>query len=135
MTHQGIAATLLAGALVLAGCDGGEPSQDVRQIKVANPHHDQLQALSEPMRMLGLMRAIRDSGNRCKRVDAGAYQEDHRGLAMWVARCSDSGHWGVFIAPNADIQVRSCAHMAQLDLPRCRQETLYGQGEGEIEAP
>ena len=106
--------------LALSGCDGGEPTTPVKQVKVENPYHDQLKGLSEPMQRLGLMRAIRDSGNRCKKVEAGAYQEDYEGMPMWVARCSDSGAWAVFIAPNADIQVRACEQTAQLDLPECR---------------
>ena len=113
----------LAAALVLAaasGCDGGSAGSNVTQIAVANPHHDQLKGLSPEMQRLGLMRAIRDSGKRCQRVDSAAYQEDYRGMKMWVASCNDARHWAVFIAPNADIQVRNCTEADQLDLPACR---------------
>ena len=116
---------LLAGAgaalsLALAGCDGGAPNENVTRIAVANPHHDQLAALSPPSQRLGLMRAIRDSGKRCQRVESGSYQQDYRGMKMWVALCNDGRHWGIFIAPNADIQVRDCAEMDRLELPQCR---------------
>ena len=113
-------AAALVAALAASGCDDGAPAENVTRIKVANPHHDQLRALSEPMRRLALFRAVRDSGKRCKRVEAGRYQEDHRGLAMWVALCDDGRQWAVFIAPNADIQVRACTEAAALDLPQCR---------------
>ena len=114
------APTALVLLVAAVGCDGASPAENVTQIQVANPHHEQLAALSPPMQLLGLMRAIRDSGKRCQRVDAAAYQQDYRGMKMWVAQCNDGRHWAVFIAPNADIQVRDCAEAAQLDLPQCR---------------
>lgn len=115
-------ALLVAPALLAAGCDGGGETADrtVRSITIENPHHQQLEALSPEMRRLGLMRAIRDSGKRCKRVEAAQFQEHYRGLAMWVALCADERAWGVFIAPTGDIQVRACEEAAQLDLPQCR---------------
>ncbi len=110
-------------ALLLAGCEDGAPEKDVAQVRAANPHSDQLRAMSEPSRNLGLYRAIRDSGQRCKRVESGGYQQEYRNLAMWTARCSDSGDWAVFIAPNADVQVRPCADLKTLGLPECRAAT------------
>jgi hypothetical protein len=110
-------------ALALAAC-GGEapeaPEDRPRQIRVANPHNDALANLSEPMRNLALMRALRDNGRRCQRVERAAYQEEHRGLAMWTAMCNDGRQWAIFIAPNADIQVRLCEEAGQLGLPPCR---------------
>lgn len=112
-------ATALA-ALALAGCEDGRPVENRTQTKVENPHHDQLAALSEPMQRLGIMRAIRDSGRRCTRVEATAHQEQYRGMEMWVALCDDGRYWAVFIAPNGDVQTRNCAEHDQLDLPQCR---------------
>ena len=66
------------------------------------------------------MRAIRDNGKRCQRVEATAYQEEYRNLALWVALCNDGRHWALFIAPNGDTQVRDCADARELDLPQCR---------------
>ena len=76
---------------------------------------DQLKALSEPTRNLGLYRALRDNGQRCKRVDRGAYQQQYKTMAMWTAHCTDSGDWAVYIAPNGDVQVSPCA--------RCRRSS------------
>lgn len=106
--------------LTLPGCEDGRPAENRQRIKVANPHSDQLKALSPPMQRLGLMRAIRDNGRRCTRVEAAAYQQEYSGMEMWVALCDDGRHWSIFIAPNADIQVRDCAQNRQLDLPQCR---------------
>lgn len=116
------AAALLAGALALAlaGC-GGEDAREPRPAtKIANPGHEELRALPPDMQRLGVMRAIRDNGKRCQRVEAAAYQEDYRNLAMWVALCSDGRHWAVFIAPNRDVEVRDCGDARQLGLPQCR---------------
>lgn len=119
MRTAACAAMALAMA-ALAGCEQGEPARNVQHIKVENPHSDQLKALSPSMQRLGLMRAIRDSGKRCTRVTATGYQQEYRGMEMWVALCDDGRHWSIFIAPNADIQVRNCEEHRQLDLPQCR---------------
>lgn len=117
------ALAFLALAVLLVACDGGgqQPAQPVKQIEVRNDHHEGLMALSPDLQRLALMRAIRDSGKRCQRVDAGAYQETYRGLKMWVARCNDERSWAVYIAPNGDVQVSNCADAAQLGLPQCRE--------------
>ena len=110
-----------ASALALAGC--GEPApatNEASAIRMANPGSDRLKALSPLNQRIGLVRAIRDSGRRCRRVDALAYQQDYRQLAMWVALCNDGRHWAIFIAPNEDVQVRDCRENAQLGLPVCR---------------
>ena len=113
-------ATWAAIGLLLAGCEDGAPERDVTKVVAANPVSDQLKTLSPPTRNLGLYRAIRDNGRRCKRVDEGAYQQQYKTMAMWAARCSDSGDWAVYIAPNGDAQVSPCAHAAELGLPQCR---------------
>ena len=117
--------TLLAGcaALLIAGCGGsGEDGEASNTIKMtaATPYVDQLKALDETNRGLALRRAIKDSGHECKRVERSAYQQDYRNMSMWVARCSDSGAWSLFIAPNGDVQVRACENAAELELPECR---------------
>jgi hypothetical protein len=114
---------LLAVALLVvaaAGCGDERQAEERPAIKMANRHHDQLLALPEQLRRLGVMRAIRDNGKRCQRVEAAAYQQDYRNMVMWVALCTDGRHWALFIAPNGDTQVRDCAQSRQLDLPQCR---------------
>src|SRR3569623_1154886 len=110
----------LCALLLLAGCGDGTPQQNVTHVKTANTYSDQLAAMAPLYRNLGLWRAIRDAPQRCKRVDTGAYQEEYRNMAMWSAHCTDTGQWAIFIAPNGDAQVRSCADAATLHLPACR---------------
>ena len=112
--------TIAVGAVLLAGCDDGAPNREVTQVVVANPMSDQLKALSGPTRNLGLYRAIRDNGRRCKRVDQGAYQQQYKTMAMWTARCSDTGDYSIYIAPNGDVQVSACKDARELGLPECR---------------
>lgn len=112
-------ATFSAIALLLAACEDGTPERDVAHVEAANPHSDQLKALSEPMRHLGLYRALRDNGRRCKRVDRGAYRQQYKSMAMWTAHCTDSGDWALYIAPNGDVQASPCKDAKTLGLPEC----------------
>jgi hypothetical protein len=117
-------ALIVSLALAAAACDGGNaPAEPRRPTRIINSYHDRLVALSPQMQRLTLMRAIRDNGRRCGRVEAGRYQEEYRNMALWVALCEDGRHFGVFIAPNGDTQVRECTEMRQLDLPQCRPVT------------
>jgi hypothetical protein len=104
----------------LAGCGSGADEGNVTHVRAANPMSDQLKALSPLYRDLGLYRAVRDSGQRCKKAENGAYQQEYKTMAMWTVHCTDSGDWALFIAPNGDVQARRCADAAQLKLPLCR---------------
>ena len=109
------------GALLLLGaCEDGTPEQNVTQVKAANTFSDQLKGMAPMYRNLGLWRAIRDSSQRCKKVDNGAYQQDYKNMAMWTAHCTDTGQWPLFIAPNGDAQVRPCADAASIGTPACK---------------
>jgi hypothetical protein len=125
----------IAGALALlvpAGCGQGSGSGGnqaaVATIRISSPDEDRLIALSEGSRNLALVRAIHDEGQRCKRVDAANRQQAYRGLSMWTARCSDSGDWAIFIAPDSSVQVRKCADLAELGLPQCKAMPKRAQG-------
>jgi hypothetical protein len=113
------ATTMVACILILAGCEDGAPEQNVTTVVAANPMSDQLKALSEPTRFLGLYRAIRDNGRRCKRVDSGRYQQQYKSMAMWTAHCTDTGDYSLYIAPNGDVQVSPCKDARELGLPEC----------------
>lgn len=115
----GMAAMLM---LALAGCDGGGEPANTTKVKASSPYVEQLRKLSELNRGLALRRAIQDTGQACKKVDRSGYQEDYKNMSMWTVRCSDGNDWSLFIAPNGDVQVRSCVQSAQLGLPACRFE-------------
>jgi hypothetical protein len=113
-------ATIAMFGSLLAGCEDGAPERNVTRVVAANPMSDELKTLSEPTRNLGLYRAIRDNGRRCKRVNQGAYQQQYKTMAMWTARCSDTGDYAVYIAPNGDVQVSACKDARELGLPECK---------------
>jgi hypothetical protein len=88
---------------------------------MANEGSDRLKALNPMNKRVGLLRAIQQSGFRCRGgVLTGAYQQQYQNLSMWVALCADGKNYAVFIAPSEDLQVRDCAEHAQLSLPACR---------------
>ena len=120
------AAALIAG---LSACDGGanpnssEGAGAVTKIKIRNKPHEDLLKLDDARRRVGLIRAIRDTGNRCpRRVEPNpVHQGEYRGMALWTARCDNNRQYAIFIAANGDVQVRRCEHMEQLGLPACRE--------------
>ena len=115
--------TIALVALALTACgDGGGGNTTSIRVTGSSDYESKLRGLSELSRGLALRRAIQDSGAVCKRVDIASYQEDYKNMSMWTARCSDSGDWSLFIAPNGDVQVRKCSDAAQLSLPACRIE-------------
>jgi hypothetical protein len=96
------------------------PPAAARPAGVPNPGSDRLKTLSPINQRIGLMRAIRASGQTCGRVITVGYQQQYRDLAMWVALCAGGRNWAVFIAPNEQVQVRNCTEHGQLGLPACR---------------
>lgn len=119
-------AVLLAG---LTGCDGGGApqgngeAQRAKQLTIRNRPHEDLLALPDPLRRVGLVRAIRDTRNRCpRRVEPNpVHQGEYRGMALWTARCDNNQQYAIFIAPSGDVQVRKCEDMGRLGLPECRE--------------
>jgi hypothetical protein len=108
-------------ALAVSACgQGGQPAGNVTSVRIANPQSEQLKGLSDLYRNLGLRRAIMDSGQKCKKSEGGAYQQDYKNMAMWTTHCVDSGDWAIFIAPGGEVQVRRCADLATLSLPTCQ---------------
>ena len=118
------AGAAFALALALAACGDTSPpaaNNSGAQINVAVEGSDRLKALNPMNRRIGLLRAIQQSGMRCRGgVLTGAFQQQYQNLAMWVALCGDGKAYAVFIAPTDDVQVRDCTEHAQLGLPACR---------------
>jgi hypothetical protein len=120
---------LLSLSLAVAACGQGQPSGNVTQLRAANPMSDQLKAMSDLYRNLGLRRAIIDSSQRCKKSGGGAYQQDYKNMAMWTTHCIDSGDWALFISPGGEVQVRKCADTAELGLPACQRPAAAAAGD------
>jgi hypothetical protein len=86
----------------------------------ANPFSARLQRLDELRRHSVLRRAILDSGEPCKRVEQAVLNGPYKNLMMWTARCAPGGDYGLFIGPDASVQVRPCGDHKALGLPLCR---------------
>lgn len=112
--------------LLLAACDSGGQTPPSRPIAMANPYHDALLAAEELPRFATIRAAIDRNGQPCRTVQGAAFQEDYKNLKLWVVRCASerqgggSYKYGLFLAPDGNSQVRSCASMPQLGLPACR---------------
>ena len=118
-----MAGAAFALALALSACgDTSPPANGAARIRIANDGSERLKALNPMNKRIGLLRAINQSGIRCRGgVLTGAYQQQWQdNLAMWVALCGDGKSYSVFISPNEDVTVRDCAQHAQLSLPACR---------------
>ena len=86
------AGAALALALALSACgDTSPPGNGGIQINIANEGSERLKGLNPLNRRIGLLRAIQQSGMRCRGgVLTGAYQQQwQQNLAMWVALCAD----------------------------------------------
>lgn len=118
-----MAGAAFALALALSACGDTSPPANGSgaQISIANEGSERMKALNPLNKRVGLLRAIQQSGFRCRGgVLTGAYQQQYQNLAMWVALCADGKNYAVFIAPTEDVQVRDCTEHAQLSLPACR---------------
>ena len=123
----------LAGAALLGACGSGEDgnAQATRtaSITASSAYIDRLRALSEDNRGLALRRAVQDSRQSCKKAQTSGYQQDYKNMSMWSLRCTDGRSYALFFAPNGDVQVRRCEHLAQLGLPTCRFDESGSKGE------
>jgi hypothetical protein len=95
-------------------------------ITIRNEWQEKLLKLNDTQRDLALRRAVRDDRGSCDHISGSKYQQQYKSMAMWVAHCS-SGDWAVFLAPNGDVQVRSCTDIPRLNadnkglnLPTCQ---------------
>jgi hypothetical protein len=107
--------------VLLAGACGEAPAPAPPKVVAAkdNPAHQQLLAAREVDRMLALRRAIQDDEGSCPKVTGSAYQQQYKGMAMWIAYCSN-GPWAVYIAPSGDVQARACKDSKATGLPLCK---------------
>lgn len=115
----------MSALLLLAGC-GSAPTAPAADEKAAavtirNDFHEGLLRIDALQRGAALRRAIRASGERCDRVEAAQFQQDHENMKMWTARCQ-SNRYAVYLAADGRVQVRACGQAVELGLPQCRPE-------------
>lgn len=108
---------ILCGALVLCSCTKGQPAAQQNAVKPS--FEAQLRSLNEPGRNLAFRNAIQDFGYHCDRVDRSSRQEAYKTTGMWVAHCTNSGNFALFVAPSGYAQVRRCEDLKGATVPQC----------------
>ena len=110
----------------LAGCNNGQPQQQVQQpvIKVQSEEQKLLKQLDAFNLAIGLKRAIYDAGYTCKQVTDAGFVGTYKNLDMWVAHCTygkgPARDWAVFAGPDGSAQVRDCKDITPSSgLPAC----------------
>ena len=107
---------ILGAAIALCACDR---SVDQGQAVPPNAYDQQLQSLSAPARNLGFRNAIKDSRAKCARVDRSFRQQAYKGSAMWVARCTDTGDFAIFVSAGGFAQIVACDNLGE-GAPACQ---------------
>lgn len=126
MRHGLFLATLTI--LALAGCSKGSdkapaPAPTSNQTGAAtNDDHyiDDLRKLAPAAANAALFRSITDSGESCTGVTKSAYQQDYKGMGMWVVHCREGSDWAVFVSQKGYVQPRACPTAAQTGFPACK---------------
>jgi len=94
----------------------------IQAVTIANPASDQMARLSVIARKGAMRKALLDSGVRCEHIEKVNIQGPWANTIMWRAKCGGDPRYdyAVFVGPDASVQVRYCAEMAELKLPPCR---------------
>lgn len=118
---------LMAAVALLGGCGSSSAPAPQGAIpgstgaaKLRNPGDEQLLALNDLDRTIGLKRAIYDSKLTCRRMLRSGHGVGYKNLSLWVAECSEAKSYGIFISPDGSAQVRPCADLKELKLPECK---------------
>lgn len=86
---------------------------------VTNPFNDRVLHLDLADRNGALRRAVTLEDQSCGRLASSVFRGYHGNLGLWQVRCVPGGDYGVFLGPDGSVQVRTCADMATLNLPKC----------------
>lgn len=94
----------------------------IQAVTIANPASDTLAKLSVIQRKGAMRKALLDSGVRCEHIEKVNVQGPWANTVMWRVKCGPDPRYdyAVFVGADSSVQVRYCAEMEQLKLPRCR---------------
>ena len=94
----------------------------IQAVTIANPASDQMAKLSVIARKGAMRKALLDSGMPCDHIEKVNIQGPWANTIMWRTKCGPDPRYdyAVFVGADASVQVRYCAEMAELKLPRCR---------------
>lgn len=129
------AAGFATAALMLAACNQGQPQTqpEQRQPQMARgKEQEELHQLTALNLAIALKRAIYDSGYSCNRIDKEGYVGEYKNLDQWTVHCSNGQDWAIFAGPDGSAQVRDCADLERLGLPKCE---IRQSPKGELNGP
>ena len=109
---------ILCGALALYSCNKPQPA--VQQNAAKSTFESQLDSLTESGRNLAFRNAIQDFRYHCDRVDRSNYRQAFKTTRMWVAHCTNTGDFALFVAPSGYAQVRRCEDLKGASVPQCK---------------
>lgn len=119
MRESAMRRLMMMVTLLLSACGPSAPPTPKPVIKVQGEAQKQLAAASEMNRMIGLKRAIYDSGRTCKRVIGSRALAPYKNMSTWQADCADGRSFAIFVAPDGSAQVSPCTDAKELKLPEC----------------
>ena len=98
---------VMAGAALalLAACDDAPAPREVPSTEAGEATKARIDALDPAQRDALFLRAIRDAGQECQRVEGSAHNGLHFGMPSWVARCRDGRDWLVMLRPDGSALV------------------------------
>jgi hypothetical protein len=101
-----------AAALLLAACGDDAPEADDRMIEVTKgAYQAKLEAMPAATRDATLLRAIRDAGRDCQRVEGSRASGKVNDAPTWTATCENGVQWTVVIGRDGIAQVVSTADL------------------------
>ena len=106
-----------AMVVALAACNGRDSQATANATKAAEPAGNQVAALSEGQRDAVFIRAIRDAGLDCQRVQGSVRAGEYRGMPVWRARCQGGAEWIIVIANDGTAQILNPAEARSVTPP------------------
>ena len=108
-----IAMTILS----LAACGRGGQTSNATAANTAEPVGNQVAALSQGQRDAVFIRAIRDAGLDCQRVQGSIRVGNYRGLPVWQARCQGGGQWTIVVDNDGTAQILNASEASAVTPP------------------
>ena len=103
-------ATLLAGAILLASCNGSGPAatgngQAPAVAATPDPVEVKIRALNDVQRRVTFFRAIYDADYTCKQIVSIVEKPRQDGRPVWLVTCDDQGEYTITLLPGGTFSV------------------------------
>jgi len=104
------AATILAGAMLLASCNGAGPvttgnAQAPAGAATPDPVEAKIRALDPVRQRVTFFRAIYDADYTCKQIVSIVEKPRQDGRPVWLVTCDDQGEYTIILLPGGTFSV------------------------------